>query len=164
MARTETGYNIGLMYTDLYLQAEAASNKKKDALLLELQSHNDNLKDVAKLVSALTEKKASGKADFSHSPEFKDLIDRIWEKNKDPETNQSVIPSHQYCWKDENSIDIALQGLNDRVKILGQEANNVTMYIQQEYHDMNAITDSAKKFLEMINETIRTIQSRTGRA
>jgi hypothetical protein len=163
MTRAECGYNIGQIYADLYLQAESVSNKKKNDLLEELQNHNNNLKDVAKLISALTEKKESGKADFSHSPEFIDLIDRVYEQNKDEQTQQSVIPSHQYFWKDEASIDIALQGLNDRVKILGQEASNITMYIQQEYHDMNAITDSAKKFLDMINEAIRTIQSRTGK-
>jgi hypothetical protein len=60
-------------------------------------------------------------------------------------------------------MEILVQGLNDHVKIIGQQANKITMLIQQEYHDMNSITDSARKFIEMINESIRSIQNRTGK-
>ena len=110
----------------------------------------------------MTERKAHGKANFNGEPEYMDLIDRIREDNKDPQTGQSILPSHQYEWNDDRTIDIALQGLNDHVKIIGQEVNQITMYIQQQYQDMHSIAEIARKSCEDIIAGIQSIQRRTG--
>jgi len=156
------GYNLGSINVELYLSVENLNNVRKEDLLLQLQTQNGRLKDISKLISAMTERKAAGKANFNGEPEYMDLIDRIREDNKDPQTGQSILPSHQYDWNDERTIDIALQGLNDQVKIIGQEVNQITMYIQQQYQDMHSIAEIARKSCEDIIAGIQSIQRRTG--
>jgi hypothetical protein len=159
---THFGYNLGAMYLDLYQRMEDQSSITKENLLYSLQSHNSNLKDVSRLISAMTERKAKGSANFNSEPEFIELIDRIRENNKDPKTNQSILPPHQYHWNDERTIEIALQGLNDQVKIISQEVNHVTMLIQQQYQDMHSVAETSRKSCELVIEEIKSIQRRTG--
>ncbi|MCX6988349.1 MAG: hypothetical protein NTZ52_02425 [Chlamydiae bacterium] len=154
--------NLGLLAIQTLASAELHSDRKKQQLLAEMQGYNGSLKDISELIRALTERKAQGKADFSE-PQFRDLIDRVRESNRDPHTQQSVVPDYQYNWPSESSIDITLQGLNDRVKIIGQELNQIMMGIEQEYKDMDGILQAGRELAKLIQESIRSIQSRTGR-
>jgi hypothetical protein len=154
--------NLGLLAIELVIKAEENSNRKKQLLLEQMQGHNSNLKDISQLIRALTECKAQGKANFSEDA-MRDLIDRVREKNRDPNTLKSVVADNQYNWKDEASIEITLQALNDQVKIIGQELNQITMLIQQEYQDMDGVIQSGRKLIELIGEGMRSIQGRTGR-
>lgn len=159
---TNFGYNLGYAYLDLYQKMENQNRVSRDDLLVQLQTQNSNLKDISRLISAMTERKTSGKADFHDEPEYIELIDRIRESNRDAHTGQSIIPNHQYIWNDERTIEIALQGLNDHVKIIGQEVNHVTMLIQQQYQDMHSVAETARKSCDIVIEEIRSIQRRTG--
>ena len=162
MSVANHGYNLGAIYLDLYQKAEAHNKVSKDNLMQQLTEQNTNLKDISRLISAMTERKSSGKANFNDEPEYVELIDRIRENNKDPRTGQSILPAHQYNWNDERTIDIALQGLNDHVKIIGQEVNHITMLIQQQYQDMNSTAETARKSTELTIAEIQAIQRRTG--
>lgn len=156
------GYNIGAIYLDMYQRLEDHNAVEKDNLLKQLQSHNSNLKDISRLIAAFTERKSKGDANFQNEPEYIELIDRIRESNKDPHTGQSILPPHQYRWNDEKTIEIALQGLNDHVKILSQEVNHVTMLIQQNYQDMHSFSETTRKSVELMIEEIRSVLRRTG--
>jgi hypothetical protein len=92
-------HNIGMEYLSLFREAEQHTNSKKDNLLSDLDNHNNNLKDISFFLSAITERKKTGKVDFVGEPNYMDLIDKIRENNIDVSTGQSIIPAHNYSWK-----------------------------------------------------------------
>lgn len=157
------GYNPGLAFIQAHEQVYQARHASKENILHQLETYNMQIKDLSKLITEITQRKPSGKADFSDEPEFMDLIDRIREAHTDPHTHASIIASHKYSWTDEREMDIVLQAMNDRVKILSQDENIQTMYLNQEFQDTTQISDIAKKCIDGQARHIDGLNQKMGR-
>lgn len=154
------GYNVARIFLEeLYTPVNDHKHSLEEELLTKLQNRNDRLKDLSRLISELTKKKSSGKADFNHQADIEEIISRIRESDRD-ENGRSVIEDRKYSWNSEDEINTQIQALNDLTKRLGDDANLDLMRIQHVKQDKTQVTETTKKSIEEQIELIKIMQRR----
>lgn len=153
-ARKNHGYNLSLAMVELHTKYFDYKERALKGYLGQISSLNLEIETINKFSNLLSQNREKGKVDFAEDPEAKELIDKISEKN-------AAIFKSQYLFKTEADFDNTSKALDGLLNTKATALQEIMMYVQNEYEDRAQMTDQARKTIDMGDQHIKSILSKT---
>ena len=146
------GYNIQLEMCNAYERFFSHKEVELNGLIDQISQANLETKTISDLMNKLAHaKKTDKKTDFSNDQEVRTWIDHIHERNP------TIFEENRYRLKNEEEIDVVIQGLDAEQKMIAAEMNQHMMTITNKYEDRSQMTEQARQVLKEASDHIQSI-------